>query len=218
MTEITFDIETIPNTSMLDRLPKPEVKAGNVKDPAKIAEKTAAARAEQIEKMALSPLWGRVCAWVAAEDSETVFMDCLKVETDADEARIIENAFERLAEGRIITYNGTAFDLPFLYRRATILGVDPRMFNLPPLSELTARYQTNRRHIDIMVVWCGYGNYEKLDNIAAAMLEDHKIGIDFHDFPKMIQTEEGRKTLLDYCTQDVLLTQRVYNRIAGILI
>ena len=55
MTEITFDIETIPNTSMLDRMPKPEVKAGNVKDPAKIAEKTAAARAEQIEKMALSP-------------------------------------------------------------------------------------------------------------------------------------------------------------------
>ncbi len=218
MTEITFDIETIPNRSMLDRLPKPEVKAGNLKDPAKIAEKAEAARAEQVEKMALSPLWGRVCAWVGAEDAETVHAECLKAETDAEEARIVEAAFSTLAKGRIVTYNGTSFDLPFIYRRAVLLGIDPRQFGMPPLAELTARYSAEKRHIDIMVVWCGYGQFEKLDNIAAALLEDHKIEIDFHDFPKMIQTPEGRKTLLDYCKQDVLLTQRIYNRIAGILI
>ncbi len=71
MREITFDIETIPNTSMIRRLPKLEIKAGNLKDPAKIAEKEAAARAEQIDKMALSPLYGRICAWVAVEDEKT---------------------------------------------------------------------------------------------------------------------------------------------------
>ena len=218
MTEVTFDIETIPNTSMIARLPKPDVKAGNLKDPAKIAEKEAAARAEQIEKMALSPLWGRVCAWVGAEDAETVHAECLTAETDAEEARIVEEAFRTLSKGRIVTYNGKTFDLPFIYRRAVLLGIDPREFGMPTLADLTSKYSSENRHIDIMVVWCGFGQFEKLDNIAAAMLEDHKITIDFHDFPKMIETQKGRKTLLDYCKQDVLLTQRIYNRIAGILI
>lgn len=218
MTEVTFDIETIPNTSMIARLPKPDVKAGNLKDPAKIAEKEAAARAEQIEKMALSPLWGRVCAWGGAEDAETVHAECLTAETDAEEARIVEEAFRTLSKGRIVTYNGKAFDLPFIYRRAVLLGIDPREFGMPTLADLTSKYSSENRHIDIMVVWCGFGQFEKLDNIAAAMLEDHKITIDFHDFPKMIETQKGRKTLLDYCKQDVLLTQRIYNRIAGILI
>ena len=218
MTEVTFDIETIPNTSMIARLPKPDVKAGNLKDPAKIAEKEAAARAEQIEKMALSPLWGRVCAWVGAEDAETVHAECLTAETDAEEARIVEDAFRTLSKGRIVTYNGKTFDLPFIYRRAVLLGIDPREFGMPTLADLTSKYSSENRHIDIMVVWCGFGQFEKLDNIAAAMLEDHKITIDFHDFPKMIETQKGRKTLLDYCKQDVLLTQRIYNRIAGILI
>ena len=63
MNVLGFDIETIPNSGMLDRLPPVEVKAGNLKDPVKIAEKEAAAKAEQLEKMALSPLYGRVCCW-----------------------------------------------------------------------------------------------------------------------------------------------------------
>ena len=104
MREITFDIETIPNTSMIRRLPKVEVKAGNIKDPAKIAEKEAAARAEQIDKMALSPLYGRICAWVAVEDEKNICRDCLLEESDAEEARIVEDAFKALAGARVITY------------------------------------------------------------------------------------------------------------------
>ena len=220
MREITFDIETIPNTSMLDRLPKPKVATGKLKDPAKIAEKEAAARAEQIDKMALSPLYGRICAWVAVEDEKNIWRDCLHAETDEEETRIVEDAFKALSGTRVITYNGMSFDLPFLYRRAVLLGVDPRAYGMPTLAEMTARYQkrAEAKHIDLMVVWCGYGNFEKLDNIAGAMLEDHKIEINFRDFPEMIKTEEGRAKLLDYCTQDVLLTNRIYNRIAGILI
>ena len=218
MKEITWDIETIPNTSMLDRLPKPKVATGNLKDPAKIAEKEAAARAEQIEKMALSPLYGRICCWVGADNEDKTYYDILTAENDEEETRVIENAFNLLAGSRIVTYNGAAFDLPFLYRRAVLLGIDPRRFGMPPLSVLTARYGDVRLHVDVMLSWCGYGQFEKLDNIAAALLEDHKIEIDFHDFPKMIKSKEGRKTLMDYCEQDVLLTQRIFNRISGILI
>lgn len=215
--DIAFDIETIPNTAMLTRLPAIEVKAGNLKDPAKIAEKEAAAKAEQIDKMALSPLYGRVCAWVGVEDENAIHKECIEEDSDAEEARIIELAFQTLANNRTITYNGTSFDLPFIYRRAVLLGIDPRAYGMPTLAEMTTRYK-NEKHIDIMTVWCGFGNYEKLDNIAGAMLDDHKIEIDFRDFPEMIKTKDGREKLMTYCQQDVILTMKLWNRVAGILI
>lgn len=216
--DIAFDIETIPNRSMIERMPAPEVKTGNLKDPAKIAEKVAEAKAEQVGRMALSPLYGRVCAFVAMEDKNTVSHECLEAETDAEEVRVIEEIFRTFSEGRrIITYNGNGFDLPFVYRRAVMLGIDIREFGAPTLAEMTARYN-NRHHVDLMQVWCGFGNFEKLDNIAKALLADQKIEIDFRTFPELIQTPEGRKQLLDYCQQDVNLTLKLWNRIAGILI
>ena len=120
--DIAFDIETIPNSAMADRLPPVEIKAGNLKDPAKIAEKEAAARAEQVEKMALSPLYGRMCAWVAIDDGGPVYNGCIAESSDEAETVIIEKAFETLSGKRIITYNGNGFDLPFIYRRAVLLG------------------------------------------------------------------------------------------------
>ncbi len=214
---LVFDIETIPNSGMINRLPEPEVKTGNLKDPAKIAEKVAEAKAEQVAKMALSPLYGRVCAWVTAEDAETVGMGCLTEESDADEIRVIEELFQMFDGKRLVSYNGTGFDLPFVYRRAVLLGIDIREFGLPPLAEMIRRYD-NKHHIDLMTVWCGAGNYEKLDRIAQVLLDDRKIEIDFREFPELIKSEEGRERLLAYCAQDVLLTLKIWNRVAGILI
>lgn len=215
--DLAFDIETIRNGSLVGSMPEPDVALGNLKDPAKIAEKIEKARADQIEKMALSPLYGRVCAFVGMENELTVRKDCIAEDSDAEETRVIEAIFQAVAGKRIISYNGNTFDLPFVYRRAVLLGIDPREFGTPTLSEMTARY-SNKHHIDIMQVWCGFGNYEKLDNLAKAVLEDRKIEIDFREFPELIQTEDGRKRLLDYCQQDVALTLKLWNRIAGILV
>ena len=218
MDTIAFDIETIPNTSMIDRLPAPEVKTGNLKDQAKIDEKIQEARKAQIEKMALSPLYGRLCCFCVYDgNGEISTGTCIEAETDAEETRILECAFMALAETRVITYNGSAFDLPFLYRRAVILGVSPREFDLPPLEKMLKRYD-NDRHVDLMNVWCGYGGFEKLDTLSALILDDHKVEIDFHDFPELIKTEEGRQKLVSYCSHDVELTYRLYSRIQGILI
>lgn len=219
--DIAFDIETIRNGSLIDSLPEPEVRTGNLKDPAKIAEKVAEAKAEQIDRMALSPLYGRVCAYVTISDTETdkpeIRRGCITSDTDEGEISAIEEIFKTISGKRVITYNGNGFDLPFIYRRAVLLGIDPREFGVPTLAEMTARYN-NKHHIDIMQVWCGYGNYEKLDNLAKAILEDQKIEIDFREFPELIRTEDGRKRLLDYCQQDVALTMKLWNRIAGILV
>ena len=215
--DIAFDIETIGNRSMIERMPAPEVKTGNLKDPAKIAEKVAEAKAEQVDRMALSPLYGRVCAFVAMEDENAVSKECLEAETDAEEVRVIEAVFRAFSGKRVVTYNGNGFDLPFVYRRAVMLGIDIREFGVPTLAEMTARYN-NRHHVDLMQVWCGFGNFEKLDNIAKALLADQKIEIDFRDFPELIKTPEGRERLIAYCQQDVMLTLKLWNRIAGILV
>lgn len=220
MTDIAFDIETIPNSSMQDRMPEPEVKTGNLKDPFKIAEKIAEAKAEQAARMTLNPLWGRVCAFVGRTDDDTRIADCIHEDSDAEESRIIERILpEVFAEKRVITYNGNSFDIPFVYRRAVLLGIDSRQFGAPPLSEMVARYN-NKRHIDVMQVWCGYDrtNYEKLNNIARALLGDQKIEIDFRKFPELIKTEAGRNQILEYCDQDVLLLLKTWFRIVGILI
>lgn len=216
MSYLAFDIETIPNTAMIARLPEPEVKAGNLKDPAKIAEKIEEAKKAQIEKMALSPLYGRICCW-CIHDGDVSTGTCIKEETDEAETQIIEGAFQILSGQTVITYNGTSFDLPFLYRRAVILGIDPREFNMPTLAEMLKRYD-NDKHIDLMQVWCGFGQFEKLDTLSALILDDHKVEIDFHDFPDLIKTSEGRDKLIAYCEHDVELTYRLYTRIAGILI
>ena len=215
--DLSFDIETIANSSMIERMPDPEVKTGNLKDPDKIAEKVAEAKAEQIGRMALSPLYGRVCAFVAMEDENAVAKECLEAESDAEEIRVIESIFRAFPGKRVVTYNGNGFDLPFVYRRAVMLGIDIREFGVPTLAEMTARYN-NKHHVDLMQVWCGWGNFEKLDNIANALLADRKIEIDFRDFPELIKTPEGRTRLLDYCRQDVNLTMKLWNRIAGILV
>ena len=218
MNTIAFDIETIPNTSLIDRLPEPEVKTGNLKDQAKIAEKIEEAKKAQIEKMALSPLYGRVCCWCAHDsETDTTTGSCINADTDAEETEVIERAFLLFSKFKVITYNGSSFDLPFLYRRAVILGIDPNEFSAPTLAEMLKRYDNNK-HLDLMQVWCGYGQFEKLDTLSALILNDHKVEIDFHDFPELIKTEEGRNRILTYCAHDVELTGQLYNRIRGILI
>ncbi len=215
MSDVCFDIETMPNSYWVERMPEPEVALGNLKDVDKIREKVAAAKVAQIAKMALSPLYGRVCAFVCdgSEDSNGVIVE----DSDAAETEIIERAFFALSGEKIITYNGNNFDLPFLYRRAALLGVNPQQFGMPTLAELTARYN-NKHHIDVMNVWCGYGNYEKLDALALAFGIKGKIEIDFHKFPELIKTPEGSREIFIYCAQDVKILRNIWTRICGTLV
>ena len=157
--------------------------------------------------------------WCAEDVSGMRFEDCIKEETDAEEIRVIEAALQLIGYGNrtLLTFNGNNFDVPFIYRRAVLLGIDVRKFHLPPLPAMTARYRNDLHH-DLMNIWCGVGNYEKLDNLAAAILGDRKNEIDFHDFPEMIKTPAGREELLSYCRQDVALLVKIYLRVVGILI
>ena len=128
MQTIVFDVETGPLaeselSALLPAFDPAEVKTGNLKDPAKIAEKIAEAEANHrrdfIERAALDPLTGRVIA-IGMLDLET---DRFSIIGHDDEAQTLREFWEatRGEMGRnnpLIGFNIGNFDLPFLYRRS----------------------------------------------------------------------------------------------------
>ena len=128
MQTIIFDVETGPLAeselvAMMPAFDPAEVKCGNLKDPAKIAEKIAEAEAnhrrDYFDKAALDPLTGRVIA-IGMLDIET---DKFCIIGHDDEARTLTEfwAATRGEMGRnnpLIGFNIHGFDLPFLIRRS----------------------------------------------------------------------------------------------------
>lgn len=218
---IALDIETIPNPDMIPLLPEPDVKLGNLKDPAKIAEKKAEAKRDQVADMALDPLTARLaCACAVGVDSGSEYERsvCLEELTDADEQAKLEPLFTILgtADVRLITWNGAGFDLPFLYKRACILGVDIARFGVPPLTAWTKRYGSDR-HFDLMQIWTGWQGFAKLDTVARLILREGKQEMDPAAIPALMATPEGRGKVVEYCMQDTRLTWRLCERMQGYL-
>ena len=216
-----LDIETIPNTDMIDRLPEPEVLLGNLVDPAKIRAKQDAAKATQVEKMALDPLYGRVLCVAMVDEDGSSNCPIMPEATEDHERAILQWLFgEYLCnpELRLVTWNGNGFDLPFIYRRAMALGVSPKHFGAPPLATWTKKYG-NDRHIDMMQAWGGTGgkDYTKLDTVAKGLLGEAKNEIDVTQFVEQMKTPEGRSEIVKYCIQDTALVMQIFKRALGTL-
>jgi len=142
MQTIVFDVETGPLaegelSALLPPFDPAEVKTGNLKDPAKIAEKIAEAEANHrrdfFDRAALDPLTGRVVAIGMLVFDEApagghqceagpAGGECVIIGND-DEARTLREFWEmtRGEMGRmtpLIGFNIFGFDLPFLFRRS----------------------------------------------------------------------------------------------------
>ena len=222
---VALDIETIGNPDAVVLMPDPEVKTGNLKDPAKIAGKKAEAKAEMLSKAALDPLTARIICYAAAAGEicgeEKDVSEIIAEATDTAERRLVQAIMRMLGvdDVRIVTWNGIGFDLPMIYKRAMILGVDPGSFGAPPLSAWTKRYSTDR-HYDLMQIWGGWSSmgFAKLDTVAGLVLHEHKTyGIDVTTFADVMQTEAGRAKIAAYCLQDTRLTWRLWKRFNGVM-
>ena len=217
----TLDIETIRNAAMVPFLPEPEI-SKVLKDPAKIAAARAEAKLEQMSRMALDPMTGRVCACalVGVDGAEDFSSVAVATGTDDEcELALLAMIFTALGrkDARIVTYNGMGFDIPFLYKRAMILGLQLGEYGAPPMTAWTKRYSTDR-HCDLMKVWTGWDNkYEKLDNVVNMVLRERKIEIDVTTFPELMLTEEGRNKIGEYCLKDTELTWRLWKKMEGYL-
>jgi len=220
---IALDIETIPNKDVIHLLPEPKL-CSRLKDPVKIEKAKIDGKAKQLEKMALDPLTARVACFalvgVLGNSGYKESVQVIKTIDDDSERFLIQSILKTLGwEGtRIATWNGIGFDLPMIYKRAMCLGVDPANFDAPPLPAWTKRYNTDR-HFDLMKIWCGWGNdYAKLDDVSRLVLDDHKTAdFDVTAIAGMLESEEGKAAVGEYCLQDTRLTWNLWERFNGTL-
>ena len=223
-----LDIETMANKAMMPFLPEIKheefvPKLGNLKDSIKRREKEAEQRQkwevdlqkkkdEQIEGMALNPLFSRIAS-CAFFDGENYNFLSLQNDDDKNEIALIKWINYELCCGNfqenICTYNGFNFDLPFIYKRAMILGVQMTF----KLKKWGTRYTTSP-HCDLLQVWSNFGgsNREKLDTLSHIILGSQKVDFDYREIPKLIKTPEGRSILEEYNCKDVKLTYDLYTK------
>lgn len=132
MTEIVLDIETIRDPNQPDELldfREAKVKAdARTKDPEKIAAQIAEKKAELYSKDGLDPNYGQICCIGLYLVSEYFYP--VGLQYDPDEKGLIQCLFKELKNIstagepiEVITFNGIAFDIPFIYHRCAMLGI-----------------------------------------------------------------------------------------------
>lgn len=228
--KIAVDIETIENEKMIPFLPDPEVALGNTKDPQKIKEKKSEARKKQIEKMALDPTTGRICAVgiYGNHDNDRCYYVINSI-SDTNEIDLISIILEYLKIATsskpklIITCNGTDFDLPYIYKRAMLLKIDIE----GPLCTGTSikgfvpklSYWINKPnfavHYDIQRVWKCFKNTfqfpSNLNYLSRMILGVEKTERDYLTYSQLIREGKSNKIGID-AFSDAQLTYTLYDR------
>jgi len=203
---VALDIETIPNNDAIQFLPEPEP-AKNLKDPEKIEADLEKKRRAQLGKMALDALYGKICC-ISITNGEAKKSFCLE-----NEKELLVFFFDFMRENivRLVTFNGYGFDLPFIYRRAAILGITPAY----SLGHWGTRY-SKEKHIDVMQVFGNYKDYYSLDSMSSIFFGIKKIDLDYKLFPELMQTEAGRAQIVEYCEHDTELTWMLFEAIQNV--
>ena len=206
---IIFDIETsaLPFGELAIPAFNPaDVKLGNTKDPDKIAERIRQAEenhvTDYIKNAALDALSGQVlCIGYRLERDEPAILS-----SDADgEAAMLRQWWELLntweRQPRLIGFNIKAFDLPFLIKRSWKHRITP------PYWIRNGRYW-NDLIVDLREVWQLGDNraHGSLGAISRHLGLGEKAG-NGADFANLWKT--NRQAAIDYCLQDVKLTQQV---------
>jgi DNA polymerase elongation subunit (family B) len=131
-----------------------------------------------------------------------------------DEVGLLEDLMSILtSSNRIATYNGLSFDIPYIYKRAIIRGVKPKI----PMSLWTKRY-AYAPHCDIMQAWAGWDikGYVKLD-VLAGMFDLEITKLDYKAMPEMLLTDNGVKEILYHNAKDAEATWHLYQMFHGVL-
>lgn len=212
---IIFDIETrpLPAEQILADAPafnESEVKTGNRKDPAKIAEHLAGEKAKYerniIERAALDATSATVLA-VGILDTTTDEEAILH----GDEAEILASFWEHYHDTyprHWVGFNSNRFDLPFIFRRCWHLGISISgwVYN--------GRY-FDKRFVDLLAYWT-FGNREErisLDRVARFLRLGRKraSGAQFAEM-----WDINREAAIEYLRNDLRLTAEVAKRLLAL--
>lgn len=158
---IVLDIETRPIAAEKLAQFKPEFKAdARLKDPVKVAEDLAGKEAQFVQKAALSAFTGEICAmglWNTVEKEPELLCGVSEKDIIARFSELVRNG------NRFITFNGNAFDLPFLCRRGLLYGHN-LFFQLFRTDGALAY---NNNIVDLAAIWdCRQRGYPSLHELS----------------------------------------------------
>ncbi len=201
-----FDIETGPvNADKLqDQMPEFTAPA-NYKDEEKIARYIEEQQKKWIEKVALDASTGRVIA-IGVKDSEgNTVIEEEHFMPEKDLLQWFWNEVTRThADTTWVGFNSNNFDLPFLFRRSLVYGIQPGY------AFRESRYWP-ARFLDLLEVWaCGSREQRiSLNKMAKLLGVGGKSGSG-KMFAELYST--NRKSALEYLKHDLNLTEAVLKR------
>lgn len=209
---LVIDLETGPQPEAQAERFAPQFSApGNYKDQVKIDAYIADARKDWLESCALSPLTGTLLAvGVQSESSEITTFTISEFESESTFIDITLRSLDvEIGRGAVIVgFNVRHFDIPFLMRRAWILGV-----RVPLTVTMAVQKRYSTEIVDLMDVWlCGEREFkgQSLKNIALACGIGEKTG-DGAEFARLFTAD--RFAALEYLKNDVQLTVALAKRL-----
>lgn len=211
---VYFDLETIPcqNESYLEDIKRKVRPPANIKKQESIdkwlAENREATAIEEMSKTSFDGGRGHVCtiAWAKNDDKISI----RHAKTLNDERQIIEDFFNSLDpyhSETLVGHNITGFDIPFLRKRAIVLGVtmpDRQTFPRDPKP-------WDKSVADTMSMWAGGTSRISMDNLCSVLGIKGKEGFD----GSMVADAWARgdhDTIAEYCRDDVWRTREVHKR------
>lgn len=204
-----LDIETMGDLTKVEFLPSPKISKA-LKDPAKIKLAMADGIKKQIDKMAISPFYGKVACICVENGLGEKISWC-----DLDEEKMLSEFYawvnNKKEHRRFISFNGKGFDFPFAFKRMAINGV----CSLERVDKYITRYHKDD-HLDLMHELHGFtlNDFVSLDDTAGALLGKRKIEFDVTKIGSMMETEEGRKEIVRYCEMDTSLTMQIAKKLS----
>ena len=176
---------------------------------AKMAEIKAPEIADiEYRKTALNGAKGEIyCICFALDDGE------VQTALGLDEKATLQQFFEKLEQGlkadnrlhRFIGHNIIDFDLRFIFQRAVVHGIKPKLdLNISRYSD---------KAFDTMTEWAGYGNRISLKDLCETLdIPTPKDDIDGSQVWDCVKNGDGER-VAKYCKKDVIATREVYKRL-----
>jgi len=112
----------------------------------------------------------------------------------------------QITKPKFIGHNIAKFDLPFLWKRSVINGVE----TCKDVKWIDSRHSVNC--FDTMIAWAGFGKSISADNLCKILnLKGKTKGM---DGSKVFDTwQVDKQKVIDYCCDDVALVKEIYKRL-----
>lgn len=214
-TFVYFDIETIPDQSpsALAKCREKVSPPGNIKKQESIdkwmADNADAAAKEMLAKTSFDGGRGHVCTIGWAKNDGAVRVE--HAESRTEEAQIIQAFFADLDKYKsetLVGHNIVGFDIPFLLKRAIVLGVelpddrklprDPKPWSNTVFDTMTA-WEKDRKKWPSMNALCGILGIVGKDGFDGSMVAD-------------AWAEGQHETIARYCDDDVRRTRAIHQK------